>query len=214
LEIADSKEKSDAANFEAQQAEKEAGQANERAANTESNNLVLATKLEELRQPREITIEQTANFMFLTEKIPKIQIGVSVGAVRDETFNFAHQIGQMLEQAGFKRPASHANFLDGIHSDPNMVSYYGFKRSAYKWSDMDFIFNSTNSFYSYKFVVETTNGFNRPIINESAASDKTAIFAALYSCFGQIGITNTSPQCKPDMVSPGDFEIFVLARPQ
>jgi hypothetical protein len=209
---------------------KDAAQANERAAKFDADRITISKQAEEIRgtnfllqarvlelqaklNPRIITIEQATNFIFLTEKIPKISIGVSIGQLHDETFNFAHQIGHMLEMAGFMRPASHANYLDGIHSDTEKVSYFPFGNNT-KWNDFNFLWNTTNSIGDYNFSFEKTNGFSRPIIPENEMGDTNKVFAALIFCFYQIGLTNGFAESKPDMVSPGEFEIFVLQKPQ
>jgi hypothetical protein len=104
LENADLKDKSTASNLEAKQAEIIAGQANERAAKIESNNLVLQANLLELEaktKARRITLEQKEEFIKITKNYPKIPVKVCVGMADSETLVYADQIRDMLDAAGF-----------------------------------------------------------------------------------------------------------------
>ena len=102
LEIADLKVKAAGANFEAKQAEKEAGQANERAAK-------LSIELEKLRHPRIITTEQRKKFIEIlleAHNIAKTRIEVITGNTDKETEMFAFQVRKVLDEAGYGGIAS------------------------------------------------------------------------------------------------------------
>jgi hypothetical protein len=200
--------------------------ANERASKFDLARSEIEKQSEELRaknlelqkqlQPRIITIEQITNFIFLTDKIQKISVGVRIGEMRDETFNYAWQVKHMLKQAGFKTPDSDSNnpaYPEEIHCDPATVSYYPKIGDAEKWIDLDFVWNSTNDLSVYNFRYEITNGFTRPIISKDEIGDTNVVFSALKFCFSQIGITNTVTLSKPDWVNAGQFQIFVTQKP-
>jgi hypothetical protein len=96
---------SSATNLEAKQAEVVAGQANERAANIESNNLVLHTKVLELEAKsrwRTITPEQEKAFIELTKNILKLPIRVRMeDGSSAEVKSFSQRIRTVLDKAGF-----------------------------------------------------------------------------------------------------------------
>jgi hypothetical protein len=85
-------------------AEQKAGEANERAANSE-------LKVEELRkqnaelairlQPRRITQQQKNKFIEILKNDPKCPVKVFVGRRDAETYNYAVQMREMLNSAGF-----------------------------------------------------------------------------------------------------------------
>jgi hypothetical protein len=112
LEIADLTDKTANANLAAKQAEsdssearKQAGEANERAANTESNNLVLQTlvlKLEAKSRWRTIEPEQKRNFIELTKKVLPFPIRVRMASnANAETESYGNRIRELLDAAGF-----------------------------------------------------------------------------------------------------------------
>ena len=92
-------------------AEQKAGAANERAANTESNNLVLQAKVLELeiklrKQIRKISPDDNDEFIAFLKNCPhKKPIGVfvekSIFESDFETRNYTKQIRRMLDDAGF-----------------------------------------------------------------------------------------------------------------
>jgi hypothetical protein len=85
-------------------AEKEAGQANERAANTESNNLMLQARVLELEtktQIRRITAWQMDEFIKLTKDARKFPVKVFIGRRDTETQNYSLQVRELLDKAGF-----------------------------------------------------------------------------------------------------------------
>jgi len=89
-------------------ATKAAGEAIERAANTESNNLVLKAKVLELEAKarwRTIMPEEKTNFIELTKNIPKLPIRVRMGAnAPTEVLGFSSKIREMLDAGGFTEP--------------------------------------------------------------------------------------------------------------
>ena len=119
-----------ALNKEAGEARKLAGDANVRAAITESNNLSLQTnvlslsiELEQLKQPRTITIEQITNFIILTKNFPKVPIRVLINSRNSEVLSYAVQVRAMLNQANFNPPEDDAKDREGIHEYPNAFFY-------------------------------------------------------------------------------------------
>src|ERR1035437_2731673 len=104
--------------FEAAKSDNEVANTNLHTGLIESNNLVLQVTVEELRsknialeskllelkgalQPRRITREQRGRFIELTKAIPKFPVKVFVGREDSETSNYALQIREMLNSAGF-----------------------------------------------------------------------------------------------------------------
>jgi hypothetical protein len=85
-------------------AEREAGEANERAALTESNNLVLQSNvlaLEIKLQPRTITEKQRKILIDSLKEIPKCRINIHCGIVNNETKIYAARIRDVLKDAGY-----------------------------------------------------------------------------------------------------------------
>jgi len=86
-------------------AEQKAGEANERAANTESNNLALratVAKLEAKNRWRTITPEQKRAFIESTKGVLKLPIRVRMGAnANAEIQSFGKKIRELLDEAGF-----------------------------------------------------------------------------------------------------------------
>lgn len=193
-------------------ANESAGKSNERAANTESNNLALRTKVLELEakmQPRSISKKQISDFIFLTDKIPKIPIRVGVGPTADEVFTFAVKVQTMLADAGYNVPDSDKNEPLGIHQDLSAISWYNATPSISNiWPDICFITDITNDLKKVSFNFEYTNGYARPIVFES---DTNKIYAALTFVFQQIGIIYVTSY-KPDWVKPNHCEIFINQR--
>ena len=96
-EVADTKERTAIA-------VKDASQANERAANTESNNLVLDKQLTELKarlQHRIITPEQRGKFIKALEGCRRGNIIVAKLSIENETGAYARDIRMMLDAAGY-----------------------------------------------------------------------------------------------------------------
>jgi hypothetical protein len=161
-------------------AEREAGQANERAANTESNNFVLQKQM----QPRIITMEQVTNFIFLTAKVPKIPIKICIGQESAETETFAYQFRDMFNQAGFKLDSSAGLF--GITRRPDFRMVMPINRNDY--GDIYFITMNTNwnGVVAYPLNVEITNGLTRPIITNG--DNVEAVYEGIQFALGQINI--------------------------
>jgi hypothetical protein len=86
-------------------AEQKAGEANDRAANTESNNLVLQSqllKLEAKTKWRTITPEDKKRFVDITQAISKFPVRVRMAAnASSEVKSYAQKIREMLDDGGF-----------------------------------------------------------------------------------------------------------------
>jgi hypothetical protein len=164
-----------------------------------ATNLWLQAKL----QPRIITMEQTTNFIFLTEKIQKFPIRVRVASA--DVMGYAIQIRQMLNLAGYKVPDSDTNNNYGIVFDPTTFSQ---PSKASESLDVNFFSDITNGLGSHPFTREVTNGFSRPIILGETAEDTNKTFAALGYIFNQIGINNGQGFGK-DLAAPNRFGVFI-----
>jgi hypothetical protein len=173
---------------------------------TRSNNLVLQKQL----QPRIITLTQITNFIFLTDRIPKIPIRVGLGKALDEPLNYAYQIQSMLLRAGFKIPDSDTNFLYGIHTDETAVNFIENGYLLKKYPDVQFIMDNTNNFSAYTFSIQNTNGLSQPIVS---ANDTNGIYAALNFVFNEIGILSVWGY-KPEWAGTNHIEIFVMQKSQ
>jgi len=192
----------------------EAKQASERAANTESNNLVLKKQLvalEQKMQPRTITPEQITNFIFLTAKIPKFPVRVATSSFHSESFAFATQIRNLLNKAGYITPASDTNESFGIHVDPTAFSYDASETDVVRTLDamLCFFTDNTNSLITFHAAAEETNNFKRLIIPKD---DTNNTYAGLLHVFDQIGMTY-GPGCFPNWVGSSHCGIFVLEKP-
>ena len=172
-----------------------------------ATNLELQAKL----QPRIITSKTISDFIFLTEKIQKIEIKIHASQFGDDTMGFAAGIRDMLDAAKFKRDFSE----NGIETDvPNsgkpivfLVRKVG-SSTEFPW--VNFVQYATNDLiYLHKYIPsEKTNGFDRPIVTEK---DPKKIYEALCDCFNQLHIK--SKWCSnPQLVAPGEFEIYVMSK--
>jgi hypothetical protein len=140
-------------------------------------------------QPRIITSTQVTNFIFLTERIPKVPIKIIVpvgGAV-----SFAGQLRHMLTCAGFGMDSS-VNSSGGVTFYP--ASYPTRPPGeSFEWSSIVFVHYGTNarpllrvapiSYYS-----QPTNGFQRPITFNM--NDQNEILYDLDIAFREIEITS------------------------
>jgi len=160
-------------------------------------------------QQRNISEEQITNFIFLTQKIPKIPIRIGMGTPRDEVFTYAIQVRSMIEAAGFKIPDSDTNLIEGIHQDPSAFNYRKFT-TPLDWPDIQIITDTTNSLFGAKFSYESAGGFQRPVVSEN---DTNGIYVALSVVLQEIKIPVTWAY-KPDWVSPAHCEFYILQKPQ
>jgi len=158
--------------------------------------------LELKMRPRRISMEQMANFIFLTEKIPKIPIVVSVFNGNPETETFAVDLRRMLSVAGFQTNSNPT--LWGVEQHPDQRFHQPFdSTNALPW--VAFIAYSTNGIIQAKIPkTETTNGFNRPIVISSRNED---IYYSIVLCLEQIGI-KTEPSASMD-IAPGECNLVV-----
>lgn len=185
----------------------QAASANERAAKFELAAAVLESKMKQ----RIITRQQITDFIFLTEKIPKILISVGIGG-QDEPFNFARQIRYMLNQSKFETPNSDTNFSEGIRINHELIFYDIQIGETNNWSDVSFVYNSMNDLTEQRFNYEETNGFIRPVIAEQEIGDTNIVYAAIATCFKQIDIL--AQENRISCVGTNQCEIFVRQKPQ
>jgi hypothetical protein len=203
------------------EAEREAGQAIERAAITESNNLVLRSNvvvLEKQLQPRIITPTQITNFIFSTGLIRKIPIKICIGQEGSDTETFGYQLRQMFTQAKF--PIDSNAGVWGITRDPNFISARSIGYTN-KYPDVWILYYSTNEpaeemkatrrydFQSVSFPGYSTN--RQPMVSED---NPEKIYGAVSFCLGQIGI---DVQWMPNtywVKTNGEFVILVPVKNQ
>jgi hypothetical protein len=153
---------------------------------------------------RAITREQITNFIFLTEKIPKIPIKIDIGNGVGETESFATQVRNMLNEAGFGTPPD-ANAV-GLNTNPNFQ--IGRKIGGIKLAAVIFLIytGTTNDVFNFADITgEETNGFVRPIISINHTNN---VYKAIEFSMSQIKIStqwqlNFLPQ------NPGECEIFI-----
>jgi hypothetical protein len=201
LESATLSERTSQAEKDAAVSKQEAAQANERAANTESNNLVLQKEL----QPRIITLKQITNFIFLTRKIRKVHVKVAFAYGRNETANYAYQIRNMLNEAGFP-PETNA---DEFGIDPDHHYFVSALTENTNWPAIILINYGTNLHWNYyAFPIEHTNGFLCPILPKE--TNNVIISEALMSAFQQIEIPTIEDRFP--FVKRGQFEFVIMDR--
>jgi hypothetical protein len=187
-EIAKLKLQTADSNLAAQRAAEESGQANERAANTESNNLVLQTRLIELEnkiKPRTITPQQRIQFITLLKNAPKSPVGLYRTSDNTETGTFKIQVGEMLESAGYP-----------IHN--------GSSSDIIKGSSVEF-FPSQTTGASVFFVLST----NHIIIPEVSLATP-AYVDALQNAFSGIGIDTALMTSISDLGISGDQVLIII----
>jgi hypothetical protein len=188
-------------------AEIEAGQANERAANTESNNLVLQKEL----QPRIITQQNIIDFIFLTEKIgKKIPIKIHVTSYGDDTLSFSIQLRTMLDDAKFLRDSSENGIEMDAKGNGTPIHYITRKIGATEeWPSVFFVIYSTNDIYLLDNYIPTeiTNGFVRPIVSDQNPKE---IYEAIQMCMDQIKIKTA--WVPATWIATNEYEIFVPAK--
>jgi hypothetical protein len=193
---------------EAAESNKLAGQANERAANTESNNLVLQAKL----QPRIITPKNVEDFIFLTERITKkIPITVHAASYGDDTMSFAFQIRDMLNKAKFLPDSANGGVkIDGV-GNSEFTYRWRLIGDTNEWPEVFFHFGTTNGIVNFTTSPEELiNGFARPVTSEE---NSLLIYQAIKTCMDQIKIkTEWSIINDPNAVAPGECEIYIPAK--
>lgn len=184
--------------------EREAAQANERATRLESANLKLQKEL----QPRTITIEQITNFIFLTEKVPKIPIKIAFATGRNETANYAYQIREMFNRAGF--PADSNAPMWGLFPDSIHITRKLYPQDATSgWPDISLYIWGTNQTYSVQnFNFEETNEFTRPAI--VGETNKETIGWAILFSLKKIGIQTMGNADSSIVPTQGDIELYVM----
>lgn len=163
-----------------------------------SNNLVLQKEL----QPRIISLEQITNFIFLTEKIPKIPVKISFPLGQTETGNFAYQLRQMLNEAHFPPPTNSAVW--GMDPIADYMSYRTKTADTYWPSVVLYVYGTNGNFNARNFSYESTNGYARPIIS---GSDNEEIASGIMFALKQIGIS-IEEDSSSLFASPSNFVLF------
>jgi hypothetical protein len=165
-----------------------------------NENLVLQAKL----QPRRITMEQTLNFIFLTEKIRKIPIIISVYTGSSEAETFASDLRQMFTVAGFQTNSTPN--LWGVEQHPDRRFHRPSINDTNEMPAVVFLGYSTNGIVVVHTPTrENTNGFNRPIVRSGNEED---IYFGIDLCLQQIGV-KTEWSADPEDIKPGCSEIVV-----
>jgi hypothetical protein len=217
LEIADSNDKSTAANLKAKQAELVAGQANELAAKIGITNAQLVAAnlvLQSEIQPRMITASQINRFIFLTEKINKISIKVSIGPVNGDNESYAYQIRGLLTSAKFKIETN-SDYMGLARRDDHYTRPAG---ANGKISEVLLYSYSTNEWMENPSLMtgwtpgeNTTNGFRpMPPRNDTDGYEAARTYWAILYVFNELKIP-TEVYGSPN-VKPGEFEFFILPR--
>ena len=163
-------------------------------------------------QPRIISDKQVKDFIFLTERIPKIPVRIDVGSgvFNQETCNFAYQIRELLEQAKFSAPDSDTNYSMRIFNDPSRI----YISKAPPTDLIMFIESPPPNPINPQFGLlnpqfETVNGIRRPIAQVGNTND---ILAALYYAFKDSGFS-IGLNSKPEWTHDTHMEIFVREKP-
>jgi len=149
------------------------------------------------RVSRRVTPEQLTNFVFLTQKVTKIPITVSIGQEGSDTESFAYQLRSMLSQAGFgiAEVRQHGSPFAGvgplgIYHDPlrRVVSPIGLPNYL-----GDVLIASPQDVRAAALLAagkkfmrfEQTNNFLRPIVE---STNKSAIYSGIGCALIQVGI--------------------------
>ena len=221
LEVAEavkSDKKVGSANLEAQQAQNDAGLANERASIIESNNLILLLELKRLKNPRAITAQQINDFIFLTEEIKKLPVEIQASGGNDEAFSYAMQIRNMFNQAHFGIAAKDKdtnNSAYGVFILKNIMDIFPISpfTNIINWPDVDFFYNSPRDIREYTFGYDYTNQYARPYILTNDVDETNKTLAAIAFILQEIGFTNVFSGNVREVPS-GILEIRVLPKPQ
>lgn len=203
----------------AEQARKDAAEAKLLATEIEltnaqiwQTNMVLRSNLAILElkvQPRIITSEQVTNFIFLTEKIKKIPIAVSIGQEGFDTETFAHQIRTMFSRAGFGVAAG-AGVWD-IKRDPTRIFSFEIGFPIVE-ADAAWIFPSEagiSDTSKIRLSFERTNKVERPIVT---TTNETDIYNAIAIALKQVGIKVIA--CTNMWTPPNGHEIYIPIKGQ
>ena len=177
----------------------ENAEANLASEKLKQSNLELQIKL----QPRTITEVQITNFIFLTERIPKIPVRVDVGngVFSEETCNYAYQIRQLLNQVKYTVPDCDKIYPMGVFNDPTRTFL-----STDAPTDLVMFLDVTNLPFPKSEVV---NGIKRTV---AINGDMLGAYAGLYFAFKDAGIS-IGWDSKPEWVGTNHCEIFVRQKP-
>jgi hypothetical protein len=170
-----------------------------------SKNIALESKLIELKgtlQPRRITTQQRDRFIELLKTIPKFPVKVFVGREDSETHNYALQIREMLNSAGFGtgeddkvRKWGDAELVLPIGNEVGMDSplvmvLFGEYGKPVEWPGLKVTFDKGQSIYTF--------------------TNDVSGFGTIASALNQIGIfAATVSETNWFLRKPGEWAIFV-----
>jgi hypothetical protein len=210
---------------EAGQARQNAGAAIELAAQIGTTNAQLSLRVEELRsanlalelklQPRRITAQQRDKFIELLKEAPKCPVKVFVGREDDETANYAKQVREILDSAGYGTGKdndiislpylSHISPIGDPTTDfPFEIAFYGTAvgrdNSDVNWPGLKIIFDNKNQVTTITILsrdVSAAPGFINKAFNE------IGIRPAIGSCATTTSALN---------LKPGEWGVFVFEK--
>jgi hypothetical protein len=185
--------------------------ANERSESLSASNLVLQAdvlKLQAKQKPRVITPTQVKDFIFLTERIPKVPVRVMTGNVNSEQFSFAQQIREMLNRAGFKTPDSDTNLAFQVYVDQRLVTY-SFIGDTNEWQEIGLFIDTTNDPSNVSIPIQSIDGFTRPVVlgNDTNQIYSALMFVLKYGMGMKIGW-----KYAPDWVSPNHCGLYIVPK--
>jgi hypothetical protein len=201
---------------EAALARREAGQANERAANTESNNLVLQSNVDELeirlrKQLRKISLVDRDEFIDFLKNCPHkkpIQVFVEKSIFEGdfETRNYARQIRGMLDDAGLGGTNEKIHQLENF----SMVLFTGYTNTDTPFYTVVYGQEGNISWPGLKITFDGSKG--EVVVNYF--SDDVSCLGYVNAAFKKIGIVpSITIRTDWDFVKTnGDWAIFIPGR--
>jgi hypothetical protein len=157
--------------------------------------------------PRTITFKQITNFLFLTERIPKIPIGVRTSRRGDDTATFGYQLRHMLNTAGFTAPTNSGDWgLSMGAADPIFARKVG---QEFDWPNV-VVVSGGDSRHLPRFLVQQTDTWSRPIVTNDSVG---VIYAAVGYCLTRVGINAVFDTNGPaSWLKPGEWELVVTPK--
>ncbi|MGD1019993.1 MAG: hypothetical protein ABSA12_11840 [Verrucomicrobiia bacterium] len=164
------------------------------------------------QKPRRITDKQIRDFIFLTEKVPKIPIRVRLGLMDWETHSYATRFREMLDRARFLRPHNADRRGFEYHPDQTIVENQEEAERLgpeVKPPCLCFYVGSTNENEGVDLVsYETVNGVRRPVLCDKPTT--AAVYYAIITSLNDVGINAVAFfSTNRDYVETGDVVIFV-----
>ncbi|HZF01063.1 MAG TPA: hypothetical protein VE344_04135 [Methylomirabilota bacterium] len=132
-------------------------------------------------------MEQITNFIFLTQKLPKIPIRICIGGSDRETETYAYQIRCMFNSANFLTNDDCGLF--GIKRNLAFRSVTPIGRASDSESDIEFITSNTNFSGTIIFPIvysKTVNGVEIPFPDDPSNTEE--IYQDIRSVFQQMKI--------------------------